>query len=719
MTNSNLKGRLTLPSEENFYEETLEMLKKLKADAIRDSDGTKLPDEIKEIEDVDIYTTYFTVRDINDFAKDNMDEAIRLYLSSEFKTATSESLTIDLMEDYFDEQIKVDQDCDPKKYWEVRDRTTGEIVDKNDWDIDGNFVKIKTIPFHDYSVSFLAYGIWDPTQMYNYITNDWEDVPHHIPMDIRGEKSGIFVEENLEKWLKENPKTDIVRFTTFFYHFTLVFNKKAMEKYVDWFGYQHTVSPRALDAFEDQYGYRLSPEVFIDEGFYNSIYRRPSKEFLDYIDFQANFVAKRAKRLVDLCHKYGKKAVMFLGDAWIGIEPFGKYFKEIGLDGVVGSVGDGITLRLIADIDTPMKEGRFLPYFFPDTFYEGNDPSIEARDNWIKARRALLRSPLDRIGYGGYLSLAYKFKDFTDYIVSLADEYREIYEKISDKNSYKSAHVAILNSWGELRRWGSHIVAHGKKFKLAYSYMGLMEALSGMDVKISFINFKDLKEKDLSEFDAIINAGDAYTAFSGGEDFKDPEVLEKLRSYVYKGGGFIGLGDPSAYQSEGKFFQLKDVLGLDKEVGFSQGMNKYFTKKECSHFILKDVNDDIDYGEGKENVYAIDEKTKILDFSNESVKMAVKDYGKGRSFYMAGCPYSFQNTRIIKRAIHYVAHKEDKLNQYFSEDIRTEIAAYEGLKEFALINNSKDELKTKFYDKNGKESEISLKPGELKWIKED
>ncbi|HLS54174.1 MAG TPA: 1,3-beta-galactosyl-N-acetylhexosamine phosphorylase N-terminal domain-containing protein, partial [Tissierellaceae bacterium] len=103
MTKKDLKGRLTLPSEENFYKETLEMLKKLKADAIRDSDGTKLPDEIKDIEDALIYTTYFTVRDINDFAKDNMEEAIRLYLSSEFKTATDTSLTIDLMEDYFDE----------------------------------------------------------------------------------------------------------------------------------------------------------------------------------------------------------------------------------------------------------------------------------------------------------------------------------------------------------------------------------------------------------------------------------------------------------------------------------------------------------------------------------------------------------------------------------------------------------------------------------------
>lgn len=64
-----------------------------------------------------------------------------------------------------------------------------------------------------------------------------------------------------------------------------------------------------------------------------------------------------------------EKAMMFLGDNWIGTEPYGKYFENIGLDAVVGSVGGGATLRMIADIPhVRYTEGRFLPYFFPDTF---------------------------------------------------------------------------------------------------------------------------------------------------------------------------------------------------------------------------------------------------------------------------------------------------------------------------------------------------------------
>ena len=84
--------------------------------------------------------------------------------------------------------------------------------------------------------------------------------------------------------------------------------------------------------------------------------------------------------MVDITHECGCEAMMFLGDHWIGTEPFMPEFKTIGLDAVVGSVGNGSTLRLISDIEgVKYTEGRFLPYFFPDTFHEGGDPVREAR----------------------------------------------------------------------------------------------------------------------------------------------------------------------------------------------------------------------------------------------------------------------------------------------------------------------------------------------------
>ena len=55
--------------------------------------------------------------------------------------------------------------------------------------------------------------------------------------------------------------------------------------------------------------------------------------------FQRREVAKLAKEMVDITHELGKEAMMFLGDHFIGTEPYMPEFASIGLDAVVGSVG--------------------------------------------------------------------------------------------------------------------------------------------------------------------------------------------------------------------------------------------------------------------------------------------------------------------------------------------------------------------------------------------
>ena len=291
------KGRVTLPSEANFLEETKEMMGRWGADALRDSDGTKLPQEIKDL-DAAIYTTYFVARGHNAFAKEHMEECQQMYLMSRRVTALGSVAEVPFMEGYFGQQVEPDYVHDCKRWWEVMDRTTGQAVDPDFWDVDkeNHVVTVKeAAAFHEYTVSFLVYAIWDPTQMYNHITNDWGDKPHEIPFDVRQPASGAFAREYLVQWLKDNPDTDVVRFTTFFYHFTLVFNDNAKEKFVDWFGYGATVSVKALEEFEKEYGYRLRPEDIVDNGYYNSTFRVPTKQYLDYMDFIQRFVAARLR----------------------------------------------------------------------------------------------------------------------------------------------------------------------------------------------------------------------------------------------------------------------------------------------------------------------------------------------------------------------------------------------------------------------------------------
>ena len=120
-----------------------------------------------------------------------------------------------------------------------------------------------TIKWHEYTVTFLAYCIWDPTQMYNHITNNWGNKPHEMPFDARKPKTNKYIFEAMHKWLDEHKESNIVRFTTFFYHFTLVFNDLAKEKFVDWFGYSSSVSPECLEEFKKEKGYALRPEHIV------------------------------------------------------------------------------------------------------------------------------------------------------------------------------------------------------------------------------------------------------------------------------------------------------------------------------------------------------------------------------------------------------------------------------------------------------------------------
>lgn len=716
---SKTKGRVTLPSESNFLEETKEMLDRWGADALRDSDGTKLDDDIKSL-DAKIYTTYFVARGHNEFAKQHMDECQQMLLMSKHNLATGDTLSIDFLDGYYREQVVADYVHDPKKWWEIIDRTTGGVVPASDWEVDqeNDLVTIKNAkPFHEYTVSFFVYAIWDPTQMYNHITNDWGDKPHEIPFDVRQPNSGAFAKDYLKQWLIDNPSTDVVRFTTFFYHFTLVFNADAKEKFVDWFGYGATVSIKALEEFEEEYGYALRPEDIVDNGYYNSTFRVPTKAYRDYMDFIQRFVAKKAKELVALTHEAGREAMMFLGDNWIGTEPYGPYFESIGLDAVVGSVGGGATLRLISDIPgVKYTEGRFLPYFFPDTFYEGNDPCIEAVDNWLSARRALMRNPVDRIGYGGYLSLAYKFPKFVDYIEKVTDEFRLIYDNVKGKKPYCGLKVGILNSWGKIRSWQPYMVAHALWYKQTYSYFGILESLSGAAVDVQFLSFDDIRENGVpADIDVIINAGDAGTAFSGGEEWLDEKLTTTIREWVYNGGGFLGVGDPTAVHHGGRFFQLADIMGVDKELGFTLSTDKYFKTALDAHFITEDRISDFDFGESKHDIYALSSNTEIIEYSNNEVHMASNRYGKGRGVYISGLPYSYENTRLLMRAMFYAAGKEDQYHIWYADNLNCEVNAYPESGKYAILNNSNEIQTTNFYDGDGNCESITLEPCEILW----
>ena len=260
------------------------------------------------------------------------------------------------------------------------------------------------------------------------------------------------------------------------------------------------------------------------------------------------------------------------------------------------------------------------------------------------------------------------------------------------------------------------MVHHALYQKQNYSYAGVIEALSGAPFDVRFISFDDiLADADvLKDVDVIINVGDGDTAHTGGAIWENPAVTAAIRQFVYNGGGFIGIGEPSGHQHQGRFFQLAGMLGVEKETGFTLNYDKYNWEEHPDHFILADTTKPVDFGEGKKNIFAF-EGTEILVQHEKEVQMAVNAFGEGRCVYISGLPYSFENSRTLYRSILWSAHGEEELNQWFSTNFNVEVHAYVKNGKYCVVNNTYEPQDTVVYRGDGSSFELHLEANEIKW----
>ena len=171
-----MRGRVTIPTDVDVVPQTLELFARWGADAIRDCDGTDFPAELKAV-DAKVYSTYYTTRKDNAWAKANPDEVQQCYIMTGFKMAQEGPLSIDLMDNLSTELLEPNTRDDIRRWWEVIDRTTGEVLSADTWRYeDGHVIIDAPAAYHEYTVSFLCYLIWDPVHMYNAVVNDWKNV---------------------------------------------------------------------------------------------------------------------------------------------------------------------------------------------------------------------------------------------------------------------------------------------------------------------------------------------------------------------------------------------------------------------------------------------------------------------------------------------------------------------------------------------------------------
>ena len=245
-----LTGRVTIPTDVDVVSDTLKLMERWGADALRDCDGTDFPEALRST-GAKVYATYYTTRKDNDWARQNPDEVQQCYIMTGFTTAEGPQLRIPLMQGVSPELMQINTRDDIHRWWEVMDRTEGTVVDTTQWSYADGAVTIHGAkPYHEYTVSFLCYLIWDPVHMYNAIVNGWKDFEHQITFDVRQPKTHAFSLKRLRAFLESHPYVNVVRYTTFFHQFTLVFDELKRQKYVDWYGYSASVSPYILEQFE-------------------------------------------------------------------------------------------------------------------------------------------------------------------------------------------------------------------------------------------------------------------------------------------------------------------------------------------------------------------------------------------------------------------------------------------------------------------------------------
>ncbi len=702
MKDGTKRGSFTLPGEAGYEALTLRMADKWGADVIRDSDGTVLSEEIVKA-GYDIYATICIIRDHNQWASKNTDKLQQTFLITSPKVATEAQITIPLMEDYFKEQFKVNFSQDSLKYWQVHDRTTNQEVPSKHWiyDKEKEAVTISNcLPWHKYTVSFLAFRIWEEISMYNHTTNHW-DKEHLLQLDPIHSEVQEYLTKWLEHWCQTHPETNVVRFTSLFYNFAWIWgsSEKNRHLFTDWGSYDFTVSPKALDKFDKCYGYSLTAEDFTHQGKFRVTHMPGDRRKADWMEFVNDFVIEFGKKLIDITHRYGKKAYVFYDDSWVGLEPYNGRFHEFGFDGLIKCVFSGYEVRLCAGVPVKTHELRLHPYLFPlglggkPTFMKGGDPARDARQYWINIRRAILREPVDRIGLGGYLHLVEEYPDFCNYIEKVADEFRFIKELHSTGTPYRlKTRVAVLHSWGKLRSWT--LSGHFHETYI-HDLIHVNEALSGLPVEVSFLSFEDIKLGALQDIDVVINAGYGGSAWSGGDHWRDDKVIECLTEWVYQGGTFLGIGEPSAVNGYDTYYRMSHVLGIDLDTGERVCHGKW-------SFEITSVEKLLPVGSHipeKKNLYLTDGKAKVLMAKQGVPIMTMNDFGKGKGIYLAGFELSLENTRMLLNLLCY-ASGEGLDGTYLTDNPYTECTYFPESKILIILNNSDKEqttsIKTQF-----------------------
>lgn len=93
----------------------------------------------------------------------------------------------------------------------------------------------------------------------------------------------------------------------------------------------------------------------------------------------------------------------------------------------------------------------------------------------------------------------------------------------------------------------------------------------------------------------------------------------------------------------------------------------------------------------------------------------MNEFGKGRAVYLSGLPYSFENSRLLHRAVLWSAHSEDQMNLWLSSNYNVDVHAYVKNGKFCVVNNTYEPQSTTVFRGDGSSFQLDLAANEIRW----
>lgn len=659
------------------------------------------------------------------------------YLVTRPQTAVSGEIVIALLGDFSHIDFSIDTDHDPKRYWLLRDRTTGETVDPERWTYHPTYHQViyrDAREGHAYDVMFLVY----------YRCEIRMRAPQIDPFHPEARRRML---ERLEREMKlREGSVDVYRCTSLAYHFSNIdwahWHRPRKRLHDNWYGYCMGVSPLAQERFEAETGIGFSPEWMVDDGNYGHADYVPREEYLEWVRFLRRHTVGFGRKVNEIAGKYVRETHFFWGDQWQGIEPYLGDVEAAGFDGLAFGAKTGAQVRKLMDV--PSDAGKHLRF----TWFQGPVEDTEKIERqWRSVKRGILMRPPDSLTFGGQCERAVQNPAVKEMMRRQIREFREIKRRIGSEPALRyPITLGILNAWGGMRAWPVKGVV--------YPSVDIWNCLVALPVRLKFLSFREIAGDagTLSGVDVLLNCGEPNSAWSGGRLWNMDGVQETVRNFVRRGGGFIGIDAPSFVgEPDGGGFALGDVLGLEyagpaheQAAGaiFSPNdanrLETVYKRPEEQRVVLSEDREDLpawltgglaDWEGIPQNVVVRPgEGFRVLWRSAgkgaEGSVAGIGGYGEGRTAYLSGVGTGKQYEKLFGRLVYWAARREDILQAVRATAPWVDLYLYEEARLLVAYNLGSTPASCRISCNTGDlgiglraevEEDVELKPGEISY----